>query len=140
MIMKRAISGLWMILIMSLAISACTTSEDQEDLPPTPTPAGSGVEGYVWIGPTCPVVHVGTECPDRPYETGLTVIDTEGQDIISGRSDEAGYFRLLLPPGNYILVPEIPNPNAPPFADPIPFDVELGSFTQITVSYDSGMR
>lgn len=140
MIRKRITYRLLMTLLMIPIISACTTSEHQEDITLTITPSESGIEGYVWIGPMCPVAHVGTECPDRPFETGFTITDTMGQDIIKGRSGEDGYFRILLPPGSYILVPDIPNPNAPPFADPIPFDVELGSFTQITVSYDSGLR
>lgn len=147
---------LWLALVFCLSIVACSNVETQEikeirtvtpeinpekpDMAVVTTALESGVEGFVWIGPTCPVVQVGTECPDRPYETELAVTDIEGNDVANGKSDPDGFFRILLPPGRYILVPETPSRNAPPFVNPIPFHVELGLFTQLEVNYDSGMR
>ncbi|HET8671634.1 MAG TPA: hypothetical protein VFM05_13735, partial [Candidatus Saccharimonadales bacterium] len=39
----------------------------------SPTPRGSGIEGQVMIGPMCPVVQPGQECPDQTYQATLTV-------------------------------------------------------------------
>ena len=100
----------------------------------------SGVEGQVWIGPTCPVARAGTECPDQPYEAQLSITDVEANVVARGMADEDGFFRFHLPAGEYILVPDTPNPSLPPYASPSPFSVNPGRFTQLTVKYDSGIR
>lgn len=135
--------------LLALAASGCSEADGAAPEPqPTPTtaptsspsPPPSGVEAQVWIGPTCPVVRVGSECPDDPYETTLTVTDLEGEVVATGKSDAQGYYRIELPPGEYILVPARPRAHAPPFADSIPFEVKTGTFTQLDVHYDSGLR
>ena len=99
----------------------------------SPTPRGSGIEGQVLVGPMCSVVQQGQECPDQPFQSTLTVINRDGV-----QSDEQGRFQVSLVPGEYILHPE--SPNGLPFAGDQSFMVETGSYTQITVHYDSGIR
>lgn len=146
---KDAIKLICLASIVCLSTQACSGLEDRQMEPQptketefvlTLTPYESGVEGHVWIGPTCPVVRIGTECPDQPYETELSVTDLDGMVVAVAKSDVNGYFRVPLPPGRYILVPETPHSHAPPFTQPIPFEVIPGSFTQLTVNYDSGIR
>ena len=104
----------------------------------SPTPRGSGVEGQVLLGPMCPVVEQGQECPDQPYQATLTVVDRNGIQITQFQSDAQGRFRVPLVPGDYVLHPE--SPNGLPFAGDQPFSVETGRYTPITVNYDSGIR
>jgi hypothetical protein len=104
----------------------------------SPTPKGSGIEGQVLIGPMCPVVQQGQECPDQPYQATLTVNSPNGVQIAQFQTDEQGRFRVSLAPGEYILHPE--SPNALPFAFDQPFTVSSGQYTQIAVHYDSGIR
>ena len=118
-------------LIGLLIISLATCSA-----PATPT--DSGIEGQVFIGPMCPVVQVGQECPDQPYQAILTVNSLEGGRIVQVQTDEAGRFKIPLSPGQYILHPE--SPNVMPFASEQTFIVEAGKFTQVVVNYDSGIR
>ena len=103
-----------------------------------PTPRGSGIEGQVLIGPMCPVVQQGQECPDQPYQAALTVNSSNGIQIVQFRTDEQGRFKVPLAPGDYILHPE--SPNGMPFAGDQSFIIETGRYTQITVHYDSGIR
>jgi hypothetical protein len=103
-----------------------------------PTPRGSGLEGQVTIGPVCPVVQQGQVCPDQPYQATLTVSNPSGVVIAQVKSDAQGHFRVPLVPGEYILHPESLNGVA--FAEDQSFMVETGRYTQITVSYDSGIR
>jgi hypothetical protein len=103
-----------------------------------PTPRGSGIEGQVLIGPMCPVVQQGQECPDQPYQATLTIHSMNGVQIAQFQTDEQGRFRLALAPGEYILHPE--SPNGIPFAGELSFVVETGRYTQLTVQYDSGIR
>ncbi len=119
-------------VIVSLVIvflSACSVS---------PTPTDSGVEGQVLIGPMCPVVQEGVECPDQPYQAVLTVNSSNERMIVQVKTDEQGRFKIPLAPGEYILHPE--SPNGLPFASDQIFVVEAGVFTQIVVNYDSGIR
>jgi hypothetical protein len=103
-----------------------------------PTPRGSGIEGQVLIGPMCPVMQQGQECPDQPYQATLTVNSPSGVKIAQVQTDPRGHFRIPLVPGDYILHPE--SPNAIPFAGDQAFSVASGSYTHITVNYDSGIR
>ena len=115
--------------LLILFVAACT---------PSPTPTDSGIEGQVFIGPMCPVVQEGQECPDQPYQALLTVLSPDGSEIVQVQTDEEGRFKIPLAPGEYILRPE--SPDVLPFASEQPFVVEPGRFTQLTVNYDSGIR
>ena len=103
-----------------------------------PASTNNGVEGQVFIGPLCPVVQVGQECPDQPYQATLTVNNSNGREIAKVQTDEQGRFKIPLEPGEYILHPE--SPNVMPYASEQTFTVVSGKFTQITVNYDSGIR
>ena len=115
--------------LMILILSTCSIDA---------TPADSGIEGQVVIGPMCPVVQEGQECPDQPYQATLTVNSSEGSRIVQVQTDEQGHFKIPLMPGEYILHPE--TPNGIPYASEQSFIVEAGAFTQILVKYDSGIR
>jgi hypothetical protein len=104
-------------------------------------PANTGIEGKVLIGPMCPVVQQGKECPDKPYQATLTVLDSNGiHKVARFQSDVEGQFRLPLAPGTYLLRPETPKNMPVPTAPEQNFTVTEGRFTQISVSYDSGIR
>jgi hypothetical protein len=104
----------------------------------SPTPRGSGIEGQVLIGPTCPVSLPGQECADQPYQATLTILNRDGLQVRQFQTDDQGRFNVPLVPGEYVLHPE--SPNGIPFASDQSFMVETGRFTQITVNYDSGIR
>jgi hypothetical protein len=118
------------LILGTLLLSACASA--------SPAPTDSGVEGRVLIGPMCPVVQVGQECPDEPYQATLTINSPTGERIVQVQTKEDGTFKIPLAPGDYILHPE--SPNVMPTAQDQPFSVEAGKFTQVTVNYDSGIR
>ena len=118
------------VLLLLLFLAACSTT--------TPAPINSGIEGQVFIGPTCPVIREGESCPDQPYQAVLTVNSLGGKRIAQIQTDEEGRFKIPLEPGDYILHPE--SPNVMPYAQEQTVTVEEGKFTEITVTYDSGIR
>ena len=115
--------------ILILILAACSTKPQTTD---------SGIEGQVFIGPNCPVVQVGQECPDQPYQAILTVNSLGGERIVQIQTDEEGRFKIPLESGEYILHPE--STNRLPFAQEQELKVEEGKFTQVIVNYDSGIR
>lgn len=147
-VVQRLRFGPILATLLSFSLAACAARNPGAQPRPTPTAAatasdpvdGSGVKGRVLIGPTCPVMTIGTECPDLPYEAELIVVDLNGEEIAEGSSDEDGHFQIQLPPGEYVLKPQTPNLGVPPHAGPIPFTVTEGAYTELLVKYDSGIR
>ena len=103
-------------------------------------PPDSGVTGIVRVGPMCPVVQEGVDCPDSPLEADLEVRDAAGTVIARGRSGADGSYRIALPAGMYVLHPLSPSEAGLPFASPIPFEVQEGAWVELDVQYDSGIR
>jgi hypothetical protein len=106
----------------------------------TPTPTDSGITGKVSVGPMCPVIIEGQECPDRPLQATLIVNSPDGKKIVQFQTDAKGIFKVPLAPGDYILHPEPPQGKPLPFASDQPFTVLPGEFTRLNVQYDSGIR
>lgn len=118
-------------------------SRAQAAAPPTPVAcdptAASGIAGTVLIGPMCPVVTVDDPCPDRPYAATLVIRDDQGPDLCTTQSGADGLFRVGLPPGLYEIVPSNGVAGLP-YASPLPVMVEADQYTDVLVSYDSGIR
>lgn len=106
---------------------------------PTPVP-DSGVAGRVWVGPTCPVVQEGAECPDQPLEADLEVAGSSGRIVARVRSASDGSYRIPLAPGTYVLTPLTPGDAGLPSAPPLPIEVTAGAWLALDVHYDSGIR
>jgi hypothetical protein len=104
----------------------------------SPSPASSGVEGQVFIGPMCPMMQVGNPCPDRPFQASLTIFHSTGERVSSVKTGVDGSFRLSLAPGKYILRPELSGGMS--HAPEQIFSVLINQYTKLTVTYDSGIR
>src|SRR5204862_2679611 len=103
----------------------------------------SGIAGQVTISPLCPVVGPGHPCPtnEGPYQTTITVLSPRGRVLQQVETDVQGGFRLNLPPGTYILVPEVPETDPPggiafPYADPVAVEVKPRQVTNVAIRYD----
>lgn len=118
------------LFLCLLVLAACSSLQ-------TPPP-DSGIEGTVQIGPMCPVVREGEECPDQPYQAVLTVTSLTGERIVQVQTEADGTFHIPLAPGEYILHPE--SPNVMPFAPDQSFTVPEAEFIDMVVNYDSGIR
>jgi hypothetical protein len=103
-------------------------------------PADTGIEGQVLIGPMCPVVQQGRECPDQPYQAVLIIQTSAGRRVTKITTNAKGKFRLPLAPGTYLLHPQNPQNSPMPFATDQTFTVVKSHFTQITLVFDSGIR
>jgi len=120
-----------LLFALCLVLTGCSLS---------PSPSDSGIVGQVVIGPTCPVERPGMDCADKPYQATLTVLNPSGDKVTRFSTEADGTFHVALAPGDYILRPEPPDNMMMPYAAEQTFSVQAGRFTQVAVSYDSGIR
>jgi hypothetical protein len=124
------------ILLVAVAIS-CRQSAIGE---PTPD---SGVRGTVMLGPLCPVEVAGapTPCPNQPVNGFVIASDDEGE-VARVRTDVIGRFEMSLDPGTYTVVAELDNDEGagPPTPVPQTVVVTRGSFTEVNLEVDTGIR
>lgn len=127
------------ILSVATMLAAVTLMACSREMNVGP-PESSGIEGYVFIGPTCPVVMEGADCDDKPYGARLIILDAEKRTRLREVVPDGptGRFRIPLFPGHYVIVPESGDPL--PFAPEQSVTVVDGEFTQVTVVYDNGIR
>lgn len=126
----------------STALPSTEVPRSTHGPPPTGTPAPllSGISGIVLIGPQCPVVREGEECPDKPYEAIIEIGDVSGRAIATTTSGSDGLFRVVLPPGTYTLTARPPTSRGFPAPAEMTVTVESTGFTDVVVSMDSGIR
>ncbi len=117
---------------------ATAVSSSPTPVPPASPAANGTLQGYVHIGPTCPVVIEGEDCDDRPYEADLDIFGASGSVVTTVRSGGDGFFRVSLAPGAYTLSPR--SDGRLPYAQPQAFVITRGDVTLVDVAYDSGIR
>jgi hypothetical protein len=98
----------------------------------------SGIRGQALAGPQCPVEVQGSPCPDLPFEGTVIATETQSSEEFTVETDAQGRFELSLEPGTYEV--SIVSETSPPFAKPQTVTVEPGTFTEIVVSVDTGIR
>jgi hypothetical protein len=125
----RSLRTLVLALIAAGLLAACRS----------PATLDSGVEGRVWVGPMCPVIQEGVDCPDAPLAAELVVEGENGRTVARGESDADGLYRIPLAPGDYRLVPQ-PGENRLPWAPTQDFRVTADEWVRLDVYYDSGIR
>jgi hypothetical protein len=103
-------------------------------------PGGSGIEGRILAGPTCPVENVNDpSCADRPVPNAtLVVLDANGTEVARIASDANGHYGVTLPPGSYTIEPQ-PVEGFMRVAGPIAVTVGGGVVT-LDVTMDTGIR
>lgn len=126
----RCRSVVWLAIV--LIVAACGTG----DLLGPDAP--QGVNGMVLLGPQCPVQTQENPCPDLPFEASITVRRVGGGTVGWTRSGEDGRFSIGLRPGQYVLDPESGDPF--PSATPVEVEVTEGTYTDVTIYFDTGIR
>ncbi len=100
----------------------------------------SGIMGIVLLGPQCPVVREGEECPDKPFETALALTTPDGtQTIREFRSNANGEFKVSAAPGEYAIRSAVAANILPYCSSNETITVTTG-FTETTVYCDTGIR
>ncbi|MCL4378107.1 MAG: hypothetical protein M1409_06980 [Actinobacteria bacterium] len=99
----------------------------------------SGIYGIITIGPIKPVEKVG-EINYKPYKTTMLVkSENELKEITKFSSNDDGVFKVYLKPGSYILEPQ-KSTSSFPIAKPLKVEVKEDQFTEVNISFDTGIR
>jgi hypothetical protein len=107
---------------------------------PNSSAESSGIEGYVHMGPTCPVEKYPPDpnCADKPYvEAAVTVTDAGGKQHKT-QTDLLGKFRLVVPVGRYTI--KVSSVNILPRCEEKQAAVTNDKFTSVDISCDTGIR
>jgi hypothetical protein len=118
------------LVLVAVALASCGGSAAGDGT--------SGIRGQALAGPQCPVETQASPCPPVPYEGTVIATDVESGAEYTVDTDTDGRFELPLEPDTYEV--SIVSDTPPPFAKPQIVTVEPGSFTEITVSVDTGIR
>lgn len=100
--------------------------------------ADGGITGRVYIGPLNPIRHTlpGLDGDEAAYSATLVVSDAAGEhEVARVRSNDHGDFRLVLPPGLYLLRP-LQEQDPFPRAKAQLVEVRERAFTDTIVLYD----
>lgn len=121
-------------IMVTLAMAACGTAAAP------PNPSGSGIQGVVQAGPTCPVERINSPCPPRPLAATVVVRDGAGHEVARAHSGADGRFKVDVAPGRYTVVGLTIGSSILPRPIPTTVTVTTGSYTTVNVEYDSGIR
>jgi hypothetical protein len=124
-------AGMKRIVLLVVVLAACGDGARDGDGP-------SGIRGQVLAGPQCPVEMAGSPCPDLPWEGTVVAIEADSGDRFTASTDADGRFELSLAPGTYEVT--IDSASTPPTAEPQNVTVEEGSFAEIDLFVDTGIR
>lgn len=103
--------------------------------------AESGIQGIVTIGPTCPVEKLPPDpnCADKPYKANLEVSTKDGKLVKRFSSGDDGKFKVSLLTGEYVVKNDSSSSILPRMA-PMNVIIKSGQFTEVNISFDSGIR
>lgn len=118
-------------LVLVVILAACGDGSGGGD-------GASGVRGRALAGPQCPVEMAESPCPDLPWDGTVVAIAADSGETFTASTDADGRFELSLSPGTYEVT--IDATSTPPSAEPQTVTVEEGSFIEIELFVDTGIR
>ena len=101
--------------------------------------AETGIRGTVMWGP----VHGGPvragQSEEAPLSASFLVLGSD-RKVASFASDDKGHFEVLLPAGEYTIVPDKSTPMPFPGQQKKTVTVPEDGFAEVTLRFDTGMR
>ncbi len=120
-----------MVMAVVLIAAACQNSE----------PLNSGIKGTAMLGPINPVETTG-ETNEAPYPDAIIIIKNASgsKEIARTKTAEDGTFTIALSEGSYSVEGLSAEGTMLPYAAPFEVQVEKDKYTDIMVSFDTGIR
>jgi hypothetical protein len=102
--------------------------------------AETGIRGKVMMGPTRPGPAVQGQEYEAPFSASFHVLDVDDKAVAHFESDENGCFTVLLPPGDYTIVPDASAPFPHTRRQRKTVTVPEDGFADVIFRFDTGMR
>jgi len=99
----------------------------------------TGIKGKVLRGPIVPGPTIAGESDEAPFHESFSVLSSK-KVVARFESDENGNFKVLLPPGEYTIVPDASAPILFPERQTRDVTVPEDGFADVTLRFDTGMR
>jgi hypothetical protein len=93
----------------------------------------------VKLGPSCPVETLTSPCPDLPFQGEVMATASDGATT-TVTTDAQGQFEMSLGSGTYVVVAVAPSGGGVPTPIQKTVEVRIGSYTQVTLEVDTGIR
>ena len=101
--------------------------------------AEAGIRGTVLWGPINPGPTRVGQSDEAPFRATFIVLVDERQ-VARFKSDKKGNFEVLLPAGDYTIVPDKSTPIPAPQSQAKTVTVPEDGFAVVTLRFDTGMR
>lgn len=137
-ILKRKHLFLALLLVIILALATAFTIIHRQSN--SGAVLQSGIKGTVVVDGGCPVIREDSPCPSKPLAAGISITDTNAKTVATTKSDASGHFQVSLAPGTYTANATNINGALHPIAQPVQVTVKAGVFTDVMISFDSGIR
>ncbi len=100
----------------------------------------TGIRGTVLMGPIRPGPVMAGQSHEAPFRASFHVLDVDQETVAKFKSDDSGYFTVLLPPGEYTVVPDASAPIVRAWHQKKTVTVPEEGFADVTLRFDTGMR
>lgn len=100
----------------------------------------SGISGTTVVDVGCPALPVAETCAVKPLPAHISIVDQAGAKISETTSNDRGEFRFELPPGDYEVRASNVTGAPLPYVPPVHVTVPAGQVTNLTITFDSGVR
>jgi hypothetical protein len=121
--------------ILTLALAVCSCARQAE---PAEADAMTGIRGRVVLFPTTPVEGISPS-PVKGVSTDVIIESEDGEDIRRVATETDGTFSVALPPGTYLVSPQLP-----PGSTYVPVGravvVEEGRVSEVTLVLETRLR
>lgn len=101
---------------------------------------GTGIRGLVLRGPINPGPEVVGVSNEAPFSATFGVLDSDNNTVARFVSDDSGAFEVVLPPGDYTVVPGASAPVLFPEQQPKAVTVPEDGFADVVLQFDTGIR
>ena len=101
--------------------------------------AETGIRGTALWGPVKPGPSRLGQSDEAPLQATF-LVHSAGRKVAQFKSDAKGNFEVLLPAGDYVIVPDKSTPMPAPQNQKKSVTVPADGFTVVTLRFDTGMR
>ena len=102
-------------------------------------PPGTGIRGTALWGPVKPGPSGLGQGDEAPLQATF-LVQSAGRKVAQFKSDAKGDFEVLLPAGDYVIVPDRSTPMPAPQNQKKSVAVPADGFAVVTLRFDTGMR